>query len=178
MSDLIPDIEAWFSEGLEVRQSPIHGYGLYATIPFRAGHRILRLGGYLFHISERRANGVMPSTTTPLSEEVILAELATGCKDYSDHINHSCDPNIGFTDAISIVTIRDVGAGEELVTDYAFWECDAAWRLRIPCNCNTPVCRRNITGEDWKAFRAADPLYRYFSPFLRRRILTAKGKEF
>jgi hypothetical protein len=167
----IPDIEPWFSDGLEVRNSSIHGRGLFVSRYLTGGSDILRLGGFLFHISERRSGSVMPSTTTPLSENVLLAEPSGGSKDYSDYINHSCDPNIGFRDAISLVAIRDIPTDEELVIDYAFWECDPDWKLRQTCNCGRGNCRKNITGKDWMLVRPTDHLFRYFSPFVKRRIL-------
>jgi hypothetical protein len=164
-------MEPWFADGLEVRLSIVHGQGLFVTEAFPFGSLIIRLGGCLFHISQRRSADVMPSTSTPLSEEVILAEPARGRKDYSDYLNHSCEPNIGFRDAISIVAIRNIAAGEELVIDYAFWECDAAWKLKTLCNCGSRNCRKIVSGEDWKQVRLTDDRLQYFSPFVRRRIL-------
>lgn len=171
MPGIIRDIEPWFVDGLEVRNSIVHGQGLYGKRHFQRASDILRLGGCLFLIFERRSVDVMPSTTTPLSEKVLLAEPSQGSKDYSDYLNHSCDPNIGFRDAISIVAIRDIPAGEELVIDYAFWECDSAWKLKNACNCGGRNCRKNVTGEDWKMVRPTDERFRYFSPFVKRRIL-------
>ncbi len=173
---IIRDIEPWFADGVEVRSSIIHGKGLYSKRLFERGSDILRIGGCLFHISERRSGYVMPSTTTPVSEQVIMAERVRGSKDYSDYLNHSCDPNIGFRDAISIVAIRDIPAGEELVIDYAFWECDSAWKLKTVCNCGSRNCRQNVTGENWQLVKPTDECYRYFSPFLKRRILALAEK--
>lgn len=172
MPSIIRDIELWFADGLEIRPSIIHGQGLYATRPFRRGSDIFRLGGCLFHISERRTAVVMASTTTPLSEQVLLAEPALGSKDYSDYLNHACGPNIGFRDAISIFAIKDIAAGEELVIDYAFWECDPVWKLKNVCNCGSENCRKDVSGEDWKLIKPNDERFQYFSPFLKRRILT------
>ena len=115
----------------------------------------------------------MPSTTTPLSEYVLLAEPSDGSKDYSDYLNHSCDPNIGFRDAISIIAIRDISADEEMLIDYAFWESDVAWKLKDACKCGSRKCRKNITGEDWKIVKASEVRFLYFSPFVKRRILTS-----
>lgn len=179
MQRIIRDIEPWFADGLVVRSSIVHGQGLYAIRHYRRGSNILRLGGCLFHISERRTAGVMPSTTTSLSEEVILAEQSHGSRDYSDYLNHSCDPNVGLRDAISIVAIRDIPAGEELVIDYTFWECDSTWKLKNVCNCGGWNCRKNVTGEDWKVVRPTDERFMYSSPFVKRRILalTEKGNN-
>ena len=36
-----------------------------------------------------------------------------------DFINHSCDPNCGFTNANTLVAIRSIGPGESITFDYA-----------------------------------------------------------
>jgi uncharacterized protein len=177
LSGPIRDIEPWFADGLEVRESAIHGLGLFAGTYFPRGADLIRLGGRLFHISERRLPEVMPSTTTPISEEVVLAEPSYGKKDLSDYVNHSCNPNIGFRDAMCLVAINDVSANEELVTDYAFWEADSGWRLKAPCNCGSLCCRRTVSGGDWKSVRPDDEPFQYFSPFLKRRILSLTRGE-
>ncbi len=164
------DLAPWFAEGLTVLDSPIHGRGLFVTREIAAGELILRLGGNLLHLAGRRAPGVIPSTAVPLSEEIILAEPADGEKDFSDYLNHSCDPNIGFLDAISLVAIRNISAGEEIVIDYAFWEADGEWRLKQICNCGSSRCRKRVDGLDWKSVRPDEAKFRFFSPFLRRRI--------
>lgn len=167
----IRDIEPWFVDGLEIRESPIHGRGLYANRRYERSSAIIRLGGCLFNISQRGTAEVMPSTTTPLSETVLLAEPSNGSKDYSDYLNHSCNPNSGFMDAISIVAIRDIVPGEEIVIDYTFWECDVGWALRHDCRCGAERCRKKVTGRDWMAVKPTDWSFQYFSPFMKRRVL-------
>ena len=175
--EFIKDIEPWFASGLEVRRSSIHGFGLFTVKPFSSGCIIIRLGGRLFHVSKRRSSHVMPSTTTLLSEEIFLAESSGGNKDLSDYLNHSCDPNIGFSDAITIVTIKNVNADEELLIDYAFCECDPEWKLKSNCSCNSRNCRKAVSGEDWRRFSQRDINFQYFSPFLKRRILASTMRE-
>jgi hypothetical protein len=170
MLDEQRDIDPWFSDGLIVGESKIHGMGLFTTFPISSGAPVLRLGGSLFTNIERRSERIMPSTTTPLSETVILAEVVQGQKDLSDHLNHSCDPNVGFTDALNIVAIRTIQENTEITIDYTFWESDSAWKLRRPCNCGYVACRGNVTGTDWKRIQPSDMLFKFYSPFIRRRI--------
>lgn len=167
----IRDIEPWFNKWLVVRKSKIHGDGLFAAAELVAGTELFRMGGLLFSLSERRAACIMPSTAVPLSEGVVIAERVDGIKDLSDYVNHSCEPNMGFRDAITLFAIRDIREGEELVIDYTFWEADTEWRLKQPCNCGTCSCRSIISGIDWQQIRSTDPKFEYLSPFLRRRIL-------
>jgi hypothetical protein len=69
------------------------------------------------------------------------------------YLNHSCDPNVGFSDDGDFVTLRDVAQGEELTYDYGFVE---SGDFSMECRCGTLSCRKRITGNDHKdpAFRA------------------------
>jgi hypothetical protein len=170
------DIKPWFIDGLQVSRSDIHGEGLRTTIPISRGVAVIRFGGCLFHISARHAGNVMRSTSTCLSEDVFLAEPVDSCKDMSDYINHSCDPNLGMIDAITLFAVRDIAAGEELVIDYSFWEGDMSWQLKHECNCGGRACRKRVTGTDWKAVMIDEERFLYYAPFLKRRIIATKTK--
>ena len=171
------DVEPWFAHGLVVRKSRIHGLGLFTDYGLRKGDDILRFGGSFFHISQRNSHLVMPSTSIPLSEELVLAEPSAGERDLSDYINHSCNPNAGFRDALTLVAIKSINFEEEIVVDYTFWECDSAWRLKQPCNCGAESCRKLVKGTDWERILLADPCMRFFSPFLRRRIISRSSTQ-
>jgi len=62
-------------------------------------------------------------------------------------VNHACDPNLGWA-GDTLVTLRDVAAGEELLVDYAMSTSDPAWFLR--CHCASARCRQMIEGTDWR----------------------------
>jgi hypothetical protein len=164
------DLNPWFRSGLTIQPSGIHGRGLFTAIAIPTGDTVMRLGGFLFHITDRRSPSLMPSTTIPLTDQVIVAEPTSGEKDLSDYLNHSCDPNLGFLDALTLVAIKEIAPQAEVLTDYAFWECEPDWRLKDCCNCGSPLCRRHITGTDWERISPSDPTVAFFSPFLRRRI--------
>lgn len=57
------------------------------------------------------------------------------------YINHSCEPNCGIKGLFTLVTIKDVKKGDELLWDYAMTE-DGDWRME--CLCNTASCRKII----------------------------------
>jgi SET domain-containing protein len=62
-------------------------------------------------------------------------------------LNHSCQPSVGFAGNIVLVAMRDVSAGEELVTDYALFDDDDG---EMPCRRGTVSCRGTIGGRDWQ----------------------------
>ena len=82
--------------------------------------------------------------------------------------NHSCDPNLWWTDAYTLSARRDVAAGEELTSDYATSTADPSFLLR--CHCESTRCRGMITGDDWQ-IRELQPRYDgHWVPMLQRRI--------
>ena len=62
-------------------------------------------------------------------------------------VNHACDPNLGWTGE-SLVALRDIAVGEEVVVDYALSVSDPAWFLR--CHCPSYRCRQMVEGSDWR----------------------------
>lgn len=62
--------------------------------------------------------------------------------------NHSCDPNLWWIDAYTLVARRPITVGEEVTSDYATSSGIAAFAMA--CSCGSPLCRGVITGEDWR----------------------------
>jgi len=177
MGVLIRDLTPWFANGLMIEKSGIHGLGLFASECFDRDSPLLRFGGTFFSLSDRTSSVVIASTSVPICEGIVLAEPTGGEKDFSDFINHSCDPNVGFSDAVSLVAMRRIRKGEEITIDYAFWESDPEWKLKGNCTCHSSLCRRIVTGRDWLRIMPTEPRVHYFSPFLQRRILGRTQQE-
>jgi hypothetical protein len=131
-------------DGVEVRESPIGGLGLFATRAFAPGERI------------RRVNIVREVTEeAPLREE--LGEYVRHCAypdgkvvlwGYPDrHVNHSCHPNAYERfegEASFIVARRAIAAGEEITFDY---NINTAGGSSWPCNCGAARCLRETIGD-------------------------------
>ena len=141
----------------EVRRSPRHGRGVYATARIPAGTRIIEYTGELISEAEGERRyptppdgNEEPEHTYPLTldaERVIDANIGGNSARF---INHSCEPNcepIAFGDQMWIVAIRDIRPGEELAYDYAI-ELDErhtpARKRRFPCRCGARRCRGSI----------------------------------
>lgn len=168
------DIEYHFYKRLYVAQSSLSGDGLFSDELIKKGDTILRFGGTIALQKERHSGKYLESTFISISEECILCEMQSSDKDPSDFINHSCSPNAGMRDSITLVAIRDIQKGEEILCDYAFWEGDESYIMKEPCRCGNQNCRRTITGKDWKLFSESDDFFHFFSPFIRKRILEKK----
>ncbi len=84
------------------------------------------------------------------------------------HMNHSCDPNIGFDKSYNFVAMRNIKKGEELVWDYCYDETNPKFKLN--CLCNTKKCRKRISGNDWKKATEFGFKNEFISPHLRKLI--------
>ncbi len=170
------DINVKYHKSLYISQSAISGYGLYAGEKITEGEIILSFGGTLAYQSERYSGKYMSSTFVGLSEDIMLCETTSAEKDYSDYINHSCNPNAGMLDCLTVIAIKNIDINEEIFCDYAFWEADEEWLLEVQCKCGSVNCRKIITGRDWQKVSPTSKNYQYFSPFIKRRILN-HGKK-
>lgn len=84
------------------------------------------------------------------------------------HMNHSCDPNIGFDDADNFVAMRDIKPGEELFWDYSYYETNPNFKLK--CICGSDKCRKDVTGNDWKILMKDTKIIPYLSTHVKELI--------
>jgi SET domain-containing protein len=139
-----------------VRNSRIHGRGVFAARRIRKGTRILEYSGE--RISNDEADRRYDDTRmkrhhtflfTLDSKTVIDGAIKTGGGDAS-FINHSCEPNCEavITDRkIFIHALRTIEPGEELAYDYQYERTgknDAALEKFYLCKCGAPTCRGSI----------------------------------
>jgi SET domain-containing protein len=145
----------------EIRDSPIHGRGAFATGPIPAGTRLVEYAGE--RLTPAEADARYPDDHASAHHTFLFAieeddgtevvvDAAVG-GNLARWINHSCDPNcdaIVERGRIWIETIRDVAPGEELAYDYAFIleeRHTPAAKRRYPCACGADKCRGTILGK-------------------------------
>lgn len=85
-------------------------------------------------------------------------------------LNHSCEPNVGVQGQIVFVAMRDIAAGEELTHDWATTDDDD---YELECRCGASVCRRRITGQDWRRADLQEKYRGFFSSHLEEKIRRA-----
>ena len=141
----------------EIRHSPIHGRGAFATRAIPAGTRLVEYAGE--RLTPQQADARYPDVEGDrhhtylfaIDDDVVIDAAVDG--NDARFINHSCAPNCDaiIEDArIWIDTIRDVEAGEELAYDYAFVLDERhtpAAKRRYPCHCGATNCRRTILAK-------------------------------
>jgi SET domain-containing protein len=138
----------------EIRPSPVHGMGAFATRAIAAGTRLVEYTGQRLTPAEAEQRypdvpGVAHHTYLFAIDDDIVVDAAVGGNE-ARYINHSCDPNCDAVvddESIWIETIRDVKPGEELAYDYAFRLAERhtpAAKRRYPCHCGAANCRGTI----------------------------------
>ena len=134
----------------EVRQSPIHGNGVFARRPIAAGTRIIEYRGERISWDEatrRAAEAGGPVNHTfyfSLADGRVIDGGRRGNE--ARWINHACSPNCeAYEDQgrVYIHALRDIEAGEELNYNYALIYEERhtpALKKLFACHCGTPGC--------------------------------------
>jgi SET domain-containing protein len=157
-----------------VKESPIHGKGLYAREPISKDEIVCVKGGYIF---DRALLQSMPdwfrAAEISITENLFIGPTEQNEREGSMIFsNHSCDPNIGVQGQIIFVALRDIRPGEELTHDWATTDDDD---YEIQCNCGSACCRKVITGQDWRKEELQQKYAGYFSWYLQRKISLIRG---
>jgi len=135
---------------VSVRESRLHGLGVFADRAFRKGELLLEIDD-----SDPVLDRAQLTPEQEIYIDVFIAvdgqERTTWMKSPEKYINHSCDPtSYVLTDMTSGVrrtlARKDVRTGEEITWDYALniWE---EWVAPVPCKCGTENCRKIIRGN-------------------------------
>jgi uncharacterized protein len=154
----------------EVRESKIHGRGLFAISDIAKNEIVAIKGG---HIVDRKT---LREKITPLlgpveiqiGDDLFIAPVSDQERELSMlYLNHSCDPNLGVRGEITFVAMRDIRADEELTHDWAMTDDDD---YSEACNCGAADCRKTLTGKDWQRPDLQRRYAGYFSAHLAHKI--------
>jgi hypothetical protein len=125
---------------VEVRDSKIHGKGVFATRPIATGEVILAIDDSMVISPDDPVLGKSvggepgPCDYLPDGRVVLLQEPER-------YINHSCEPNVyTYTSDKQrfVLAMRHIPAGTELVCDYAIGLVGGDW---LDCDCGVSCCR-------------------------------------
>lgn len=166
----------WINPKARSFNSPIHGLGVIAAKPIKKGEIVGVLGGViipLFDIEEYRLK-IEGEVGIQVNDNFFICPTSYQELKRTGVFNHSCEPNIGYFDSITLVAIRDIKKGEEICFDYAFSE---TYFKPFRCRCGSKKCRKIIKPNDWKRKEVQKKYGDYFSPYLKGKI-KIKLKEF
>ena len=136
---------------LEIRPSPIHGYGVFATRRIRTGTRLIEYTGERLTPSAADArydddHSEPPHVLLFTVDRRTVIDAGVGGNE-ARYVNHSCDPNCEAVieqRRVYLEALRTITAGEELTFDYQLergrWPT-AEWERRYACRCGGATCR-------------------------------------
>lgn len=163
---------SYISPKAVVKESPIHGKGLFAIAPFAQGEIVCVKGGHIF---DRQTLRSMPewyrAAEIQIAEDLFIGPLSESEREGSMIFsNHSCEPNIGVQGQVVFVAMRDIALGEELTHDWATTDDDS---YEMECVCGSVNCRKVITGRDWQKRELQKKYSGYISWYLAEKIKRA-----
>lgn len=138
---------------IEIRNSKVHGRGVYAARALKAGERIIEYKGE--RIGWKEADRRPPSDPDDphhtfffaLSDGKTVIDAARG-GNAARWINHSCEPNCETEETddgrVFIQAVRDIRRGEELNYDYGLvidGRITPQLKRDYACRCGARACR-------------------------------------
>ncbi|KAI9194260.1 hypothetical protein LWI28_004545 [Acer negundo] len=166
MADKYKYMRETFRKRLAFGKSGIHGFGIFAKHPHRAGDMVIEYTGELVRppIADRRERFIYNSLVGAgtymfrIDDERVID--ATRAGSIAHLINHSCEPNcysrvisVSGDEHIIIFAKRDIKQWEELTYDYRFFSIDE----QLACYCGFTRCRGIV--NDTEAEEQAAKLY-------------------
>ncbi len=167
---------SFLSPKTEVKESPIHGRGLFARIGIAEGEIVAIKGGHIISgATLREIAPLLGPAEVQIGDDLFICPVTIEEREGSMIFsNHSCEPNIGLRGQIVFVAMRDIRPGEELTHDWAMTDDDDS---STGCRCGTTTCRGTITGRDWQQPELQQRYGEYFSAYLLEKIRRMNRNE-
>jgi SET domain-containing protein len=160
----------------EVRESKIHGHGLFATTDIAKNEIVAVKGGHIVdgRTLREKITPVLGPVEIQIGDDFFISPVIEEERELSMvYLNHSCDPNLGMRGEITAVAMRDIRTAEELMHDWAMTDDD---HYSVECNCRAPNCRKTLTGKDWQRPDLQMRYAGYFSAYLARRSPCSRAR--
>lgn len=160
---------SFLSPKTAVRESPIHGCGLFATADLVKNEIVAVKGGHIVTREQlREITARLGPVEIQIGDDLFIAPVTDEERELSMlYSNHSCDANIGVRGEITFVALRDIRADEELTHDWCVTDDDD---YSVKCNCRSSNCRGTLTGKDWQRPELQERYAGYFSAYLAEKI--------
>ncbi len=163
----------WIDSRIEIRNSRIHGRGMFAKENIDESEKIVIWGGLLMNKKEIELAKHRSESAVQVTDDLYIAEPVGTPDGLDDFINHSCNPNLWMEDEYMLIARWDIKKGEELTIDYALFLSEPDWKMK--CLCGAENCRGLVAGNDWKLKELQYRYKNYFSPYLNEKIKKLNG---
>lgn len=158
----------WINPKVIIKKSSTEGIGIFANEPLIEGEEVVVWRGeYTDNTGAIKAKSC-GKLVMQWDEDLFSVEDRGDDNGY--FINHSCNPNLWMKDAFTLVAKRNIKKDEELTADYALWEADENYISKWECQCGSALCRKRVTGKDWKLPALQEKYKNHFSPLINKRI--------
>jgi hypothetical protein len=121
-----------------ISESPL-GFGVFAKEPILPGETIFYLNGRLIDFAASKLE--MGEYSVQIGLDTYVDPISPG-----RFLNHSCNPNSGFVNDITLIAIAPIEVGDEIRFDYSTTMLERHWELQ--CRCEAANCRRRIRDFD------------------------------
>ncbi len=158
----------WINPKIEIREAFGKGRGMFAINPISKGEKVMIWGGEYVNKKEAEKAKITGKLVMQFDDDLFTIEDRGD--DLGYFINHSCDSNIWMSDISTLIAKRDIKIGEELTVDYALFEADENHISKWECKCGASVCRKRITGKDYRLPELQERYKDHFLPFINKKI--------
>jgi SET domain-containing protein len=162
----------WISPKIEIRETSGKGKGMFAVKPIGVGEKILIWD--VKYVNKNEAEKAKADGKLVMQWDDNLFTIENRGDDLGYFINHSCDSNVWMLDISTLIARRDIKTDEELTADYVLWEADEDYVSKWECGCGSHVCRKRVTGKDWRLLQLQERYKDHFSPLINKRIANLK----
>lgn len=158
----------WINPKTKEGTSVINKNGLIAIEDIAEGEAVIVYGGVIIPKEDLLFyRNTFGNYDVPLDDGFSIAPTTKSEIMETGSVNHSCEPNLGWKNALTLATTRKVQKGEELTVEYAM---HGGYPDDMKCNCGTPSCRKVITKDDWKNPQIRAKYGRWFMPFVKAKF--------
>lgn len=144
---------------------------MFAKEPIVKGETAVIWGGT--YVGKKEAEQAKKQGKLAIHLDTNLFSVEERGDDPTYFINHSCNPNCWMENAFTLTTRRNIPKGKELTADYAMWEGES-YVSKWNCVCGSSLCRKRITGQDWKLPELQKRYREHFSPLINKMIAKSK----
>ncbi len=175
--------KSWIDPRIKIKPSTLHGKGMFAVASIEKGEVVIIWGlpetyGNKEDAEKAAAKGRAKGKSIYIDQiDDNLFSVEERGVDPTYFMNHSCDPNVWMKNEVTLIARRDIKRGEELALDYALAEAEEDFVASWECVCGSPLCRKRVTGKDWRISQLQERYNGHFIPLINRRIAKLKEKK-
>ena len=168
---------------LEIRDTHKYGKGVFAADNIKANETLIVMGGYIIDIEgENNLDRFQIDKPIEISEEFSFCPMKPSDMDMmpQHYVNHSCNPNTGFSGSHSMVAMRDIQKEEEVLYDYAMIIAsnpDSVNYFEMDCSCLSDNCRKKIDEHGWEKPELQKKYTGYFQYYIEKKIADLNKKK-